>query len=56
MPATSQQQFKYMQGICHGTIDPPKGMTREKACEYIAGQSPKGLPKRKVAKVKWYKK
>jgi hypothetical protein len=46
MPATSQAQYKYMQGICHGSITPPKGFSVQQACEYVAGQSMKGLPKK----------
>lgn len=47
MPATSQQQWKYMKDICDGNIAPPKGMTKEQACEYISSQpDPGGLPER----------
>ncbi len=46
MPAVSKQQFKFMQGVCGGSIPSPKGMTRNQACEFVKGQSPKKLPKR----------
>lgn len=48
MPTESKVQFRMMQGICHGTIKPPGGLTREKACEFVKGQSPKDLPERKT--------
>lgn len=44
MPASSKSQFKFMAGICNGSITPPKGLTKKKACEFIKGQSPKDLP------------
>jgi len=50
MPAKSKAQFNLMKGICEGGIQKsrwPKGMTKKKACEFIKGQSPKGLPKKK---------
>jgi len=46
MPAKSMQQYQYMRGICDGNIKPPEGMTKEQACEYVAGQSPEGLPEK----------
>lgn len=46
-PARSKAQYRYMQGICNGSIEPPKGMTRAQACEYVEGQSPKNLPEKK---------
>jgi len=47
MPAKSKQQFKLMKGICTGGIKPRKGLpSKKQACEYVGGQSPKGLPKR----------
>ena len=55
MPAKSKAQFRLMKGICEGGIPRnrwPKGMTKAKACEFIRGQSPKGLPARKSAKKK----
>lgn len=44
MPAKSQQQFKAMQVAAHGksTIGIPAKVGKE----FVAGQSPKGLPKR----------
>jgi len=45
MPATSVDQWTYMQQICEGTIPPPEGLTQQQACEYIASQpNPGGLP------------
>jgi hypothetical protein len=32
-----------MKGICEGTII-RRGISRKVACEYVRGQSPKGLP------------
>lgn len=47
MPAKSKEQFKLMKGRCEGGIKPRKGLpTKKVACEYIKGQSPKGLPRR----------
>lgn len=43
--ATSQAQFQWMEGVSHGTIR-AKGLTKKSAAEYIAGQSPEGLPNR----------
>jgi len=46
MPAKSKKQFKLMKGICEGGIKHRRGLPSKKvACEYVAGQSPKGLPK-----------
>ncbi len=48
MPAKSKAQHAYMKGICEGGIKPGKGgPSRGQACEYVKGQSPKGLPKKK---------
>jgi len=47
MPAKSKQQFKLMKGVCEGSIKPKRGLTKKVACEFVQGQSPKGLPKRK---------
>ncbi len=44
-PATSQAQFRWMEGVANGTIK-VKGLTKKQAEEYIAGQSPEGLPER----------
>ena len=50
-PARSKAQFRYMQGICNGSIEPPKGITRAKACEYVEGQKNyKNLPEKKSAR------
>lgn len=52
-PARSKAQFRYMQGICNGSIEPPEGMTRSQACEYVKGQDDyKDLPDKKS---KWKK-
>jgi hypothetical protein len=49
MPAKSKQQFKLMKGICQGSIKPRKGLpSKQQACEFVEGQSPKGLPKKKA--------
>ena len=51
MPAKSKQQFKLMKGICAGSIRPRKGLPSKKvACEFVKGQSPKGLPRKKKRK------
>ena len=47
MPAESRAKFKLMKGIAEGSIKPKGTLTRKVAREYIKGQSPKGLPKRK---------
>jgi len=47
MPARSKQQFKLMKGIATGSIKPKGTLTKKVAREYIKGQSPKGLPRRK---------
>lgn len=47
-PARSKSQFRYMQGICNGSIEPPNGMTRAQACEYVEGQKNyKKLPEKR---------
>jgi len=43
MPAKSKQQFKFMQAVCHGSAK-AKGLSKNKDCEFVAGQSPKRLP------------
>lgn len=45
MPARSKAQFRLMQAVAHGDAKVP-GLSRGQAEEYIAGQSPKGLPER----------
>ena len=57
MPATSKAQFRFMQGVAHGSIKAP-GLSEAQAAEYVSGQSPKGLPAkvaRKRHKVKFPK-
>jgi hypothetical protein len=43
MPAVSKSQFRYMQWVAH-TKGGKKGLSKAEAEEYVAGQSPKGLP------------
>lgn len=45
MPATSKAQFKFMKSVASGTRK-AKGLSRQQAGEFIAGQTMKGLPKR----------
>lgn len=53
MPAKSKPQYKLMKGICEGTYPSGyRGISRKVACEYVRGQSPKGLPARKRKKKK----
>lgn len=47
MPARSKVQFRLMKGIAEGSIKPRGTLTKKVAREYVKGQSPKGLPKRK---------
>jgi len=35
LPVRSQQQHKMMQAICNGDMEPPSGMTKEQACEFV---------------------
>lgn len=51
MPATSRAQFRFMQGVAHGSIKAP-GLSRAQATEFVAGVSPKGLPERKTKPAK----
>ena len=56
MPATSKVQFRLMKSIAEGSI-PPKGkLTKEKAAEFISGQTSAELPERKRVVVKRVKK
>ena len=49
MPAKSKQQYKLMKGIAEGSIKHKPGLPSKKtAQEYVKGQSPKGLPKKKA--------
>ena len=53
MPTKSKAQFRFMKGICSGSIKPRKGLPSKKvACEFVKGQSPKGLPKKVKPKKK----
>lgn len=60
MPARSKAQFKLFKGICEGTYpDGYHGISKKVACEFVRGQSPKGLPaktKNKIAKSRIKKK
>jgi hypothetical protein len=48
MPAKSKAQFKLMKAICEGTYPSGyRGISRRVACEFVKGQSPKGLPRKK---------
>jgi hypothetical protein len=50
MPAVSKSQFRLMKGIEKGSIPPKGGLSKSKAAEFVAGQSPQRLPQRKKAK------
>ena len=45
MPAKSKAQYRFMQARCHGATK-QKGPSKKVACEFVRGQSSKGLPKR----------
>ena len=48
MPAKSIKQYNLMKGIAEGSIKYRPGLpTKKVAQEYIRGQSPKGLPRKK---------
>lgn len=49
MPAKSKAQFRFMQAVRSGSIK-KKGLSKRKAAEFVKGQSPKGLPKKKRRK------
>lgn len=49
MPATSKAQYRLMQAVAHGDTKLP-GLTKEKAAEFISGQTPQGLPEKVKAK------
>ena len=51
MPATSRAQYRLMRAVASGDAHLP-GMTKKQGEEYVAGQSPKGLPERKKPKTK----
>lgn len=50
MPATSKAQFRLMQGIANGSIKPKGTLTKEKATEFISGQTEQGLPEKVKSK------
>ena len=53
MPAVSKAQFRLMKGIATGSIKPRKAQPSKRvALEFVKGQSPKGLPKRKKKRAK----
>jgi len=57
MPAVSKNQFKLFKGICEGNYpDGYRGISKAVACEFVKGQSPKGLPKKKKFRIKRRKK
>jgi hypothetical protein len=43
MPAVSKAQARFMGAVCGGAVHKP-GLSKEKACEYVHGQSVKDLP------------
>lgn len=45
-PASSKAQYRLMQGIASGSIKPKGTLTKEKATEFISGQTPQGLPEK----------
>lgn len=47
MPAVSQKQYKFMQGVATGKIK-KKGLSRLKSLEFVKGVHYEGLPKRAV--------
>jgi len=48
VPAVSKKQYKLMRAVCSGTAKKkPKGLSKAEACEFVRGQSPKGLPEKK---------
>jgi len=50
-PAKSKAQAGLMGAVCGGKAkNPPKGLSKEKACEYVRGQDIKSLPKRVTKK------
>lgn len=48
-PASSKAQYRLMQAVAHGDTKLP-GLTKEKAAEFISGQTPHGLPEKVVGK------
>ncbi|HEY4759423.1 MAG TPA: hypothetical protein VIH42_02465 [Thermoguttaceae bacterium] len=51
-PAVSQAQFSYMQAVAHGRARKKGGPSTTQAKEFVAGQSPKGLPAKAPKKKK----
>jgi hypothetical protein len=51
MPAVSRKQFKFFKAVESGSVK-AKGLSKAKAKEMTAGQSPKGLPARKKRRKK----
>ena len=49
MPATSKAQFRLMQAVAQGGTKLP-GLTKEKAAEFISGQTEQGLPEKVAGK------
>ena len=49
MPATSKRQFRLMQAVASGDVKLP-GLSKEKAAEFVSGQSPRGLPEKAAKK------
>lgn len=50
MPAISKAQYLLMQAVKHGAIK-KKGLSKEKAAEYVDNTSYKSLPKKIVKKM-----
>ncbi len=48
-PAKSKAQFRFLQAVAHGDAKAP-GLSKGKAAEFVAGQSPKKLPEHKGKK------
>lgn len=51
MPAVSQRQFRLMHAVASGSAKVP-GLSKAKAREFVAGQSPKDLPEKAFSKPK----
>ena len=57
MPAKSKAQFRLFKAIWEGSLPSGYlGISKKVACEYIKGQSPKGLPEKLTKKKKYGKK
>lgn len=51
MPAKSKAQAGLMGAVCGGKAkNPPKGLSKEKACEFVRGQKIKDLPQKVTKK------